>query len=440
VRVFLTAFMLMALAALGLGLMSVHQLRVTARLSDQILADDVRDLAAVHELVIDSEHAARKARTYLLTGEERFLDEYHQMLGQLRQDLDELERVIDSPQGRRQLASIQKHQAAANRATLRALELRRRGEHQASIQLLLQDVQPERDSLDQTFATLLAHKQRRIEEDQQAFGESRRRAYQLIFGGLATMTLLALALGALIWKTAREQREASEFERRLLGIVSHDLRSPLSAVSMSATQLERTELTPSQARATERIQRAVQRMEHLISSLLDFTRIRAGRLQLVCERLCLHELGSRVLEEMRATHPQRAFECDAQGDTCGEWDAARLEQLAINLLDNAVKYSPPDTPIRTVYEDEGEEVLFSVHNQGAPIPKPLLPRLFEPFERGVHKGTKSTSVGLGLYIVRQIAEAHHGSVEVRSTPEDGTTFTVRLPRSPHPHGSRPKSA
>ena len=435
-RVFLTAFMLMVLAALGLGLMSVHQLRATARLSDQLLADDVRDLAAVHELVIDSEHAARKARTYLLTGEERFLNEYHQVLGQLRHDLDTLDRVIDSPQGRRQLASIQKHQAAANQATLRALELRRRGEYQASINLLLQDVQPERDSLDQAFGTLLAHKQRRVEEDQLAFGESRRQAYQLIFGGLATMTLLALALGALIWKTASEQRDASEFERRLLGIVSHDLRSPLSVVSMSATQLEHTELSPSQARATERIQRAVQRMEHLISSLLDFTRIRAGRLQLVRERLCLHELGARVLEEMRATHPQRAFQCEAQGDTCGEWDVGRLEQLAINLLDNAVKYSPPDTPIRAVYEDGGEEVLFSVHNQGAPIPEPLLPRLFEPFERGVHKGTKSTSVGLGLYIVRQIAEAHHGRVEVRSTPEEGTTFTVRLPRLPRPHRSR----
>lgn len=440
VRVFLTAFLLMMLAAVGLGFLAMHELRSTVQLSDQLLEDDTRDLAAVHALVVDSEHAGRKVRTYLLTGEERFLAEYHQTLARLRQDFATLDGLIDTPEGRRLLVFIQKEQEAVTQATLRAVALRQRGDLQGAIELMLRDVQPERDKLDEAFTTLVAYKQQRIERDQAALGATRRRAFRVIYGGLGVTALLALALGALVWRTAREQRRATGFERRLLGIVGHDLRSPLAAVSMSADQLERMGgLTPVQAKTVERIRRGVHRMVRLINSLLDFNRMREGRLQLVPEPVSLHGIGARVVEELQAAHPERTFQCDAQGDTSGEWDQVRLEQLTLNLLENAVKYSPPDTPIRAVYRDEGEEVLLSVHNEGPPIPPSLMPRLFRPFERGEDTATVRTSAGLGLYIVWHIAQAHRGTVQVRSTQEEGTTFTVRLPRRPlTPGASAPR--
>jgi len=439
VRVFLTAFLLMVLAAVGLGLLAMHELGATVRLSDQLLEDDMRDLAAVHALVIDSEHAARKARTFLLTGEERFRVEYDQTLVRLRQDFATLDRVIDTPEGRRLLALIHQAQEAVLQAMSRAMALRQRGDIQGSIELLLRDVQPERDRLDEAFATLVAYKQRRIKRDQETFGAIRQRAFRVIYGGLGVTALLGLALGALLWRTAREHRRATGFERRLLGIVGHDLRSPLAAVSMSAEQLERLGgLTPVQAKAVERIRRGVHRMVRLINSLLDFHRAREGRLQLVPEPVSLHGIGARLMEELRTAHPERTFQCDAQGDTSGEWDLVRLEQLTLNLLENAVKYSPPDTPIRAVFRDEGEQVLLSVHNEGPPIPESLRPRIFEPFERGEDTTTVRTSAGLGLYIVWHIAQAHRGTVQVRSTREEGTTFTVRLPRRPlaSPDGPR----
>ncbi|HYO64455.1 MAG TPA: ATP-binding protein [Archangium sp.] len=428
-RVFLTAFLLMVVAAVGLGFLAMHELRAAVERSDKLLEDDTRDLAAVHALVIDSEHAGRKARTFLLTGEERFLVEYRQTLVRMHEDLATLDGLIDSPEGRRLLAFIQKEQEAVNQLTFRTIALRQRGDIQGAIDLLLRDLQPERDRLDEAFATLVAYKQQRIERDQDAFNATRQRAFRVIYGGLGVVTLLALALGTLVWRTAREQRRATGFEHRLLGIVGHDLRSPLAAVSMSAEQLERMGgLTPVQAKAVERIRRGVHRMVRLINSLLDFNRAREGRLQLMPESVSLHEIGARVLEELRAAHPERTFHCDAQGDTQGEWDLVRLEQLTLNLLENAVKYSPPDTPIRALYRDEGEQVLLSVHNQGPPIPESLRPRLFHPFERGEDMTTVRTSAGLGLYIVWHIVQAHGGSVQVHSTHEEGTTFTVCLPR------------
>ncbi len=437
-RVFLTAFLLMVLAAVGLGFLAMHELRSTVRLSDQLLEDDTRDLAAVHALVIDSEHAARKARTFLLTGEQRFRAEYDQTLVRMRQDFATLDGLIDTPEGRRLLAFIQQEQQAVNEAMSRAMALRQRGDIQGAIALLLRDLQPERDRLDEAFATLVAYKQRRIERDQGVFSASHQRAFRVIYGGLGVTALLALALGVLLWRTAREQRRATAFERRLLGIVGHDLRSPLAAVSMSAEQLERMGgLTPPQAKTVERIRRGVHRMVRLINSLLDFNRVREGRLQLSPQPVSLHGIGARVVEELQTAHPERTFQCDAQGDTSGEWDSVRLEQLTLNLLENAVKYSPPDTPIRAVYRGEGEEVLLHVHNEGPPIPESLMPRLFEPFERGEDTSTVRTSAGLGLYIVWHITRAHRGTVQVRSTREEGTTFTVRLPRRPLASGAVP---
>jgi signal transduction histidine kinase len=145
----------------------------------------------------------------------------------------------------------------------------------------------------------------------------------------------------------------------------------------------------------------------------------------------LSELARQVVEEIRSAYPERDMVLQLGGDCRVEGDADRLAQVMANLLGNAMQHSPPDTPVRVVTRREGEEGLFEVHNQGAPISAEVLPTLFEPFQRGREPGAGAGgSLGLGLFITWQIAQAHGGRIEVRSTQEDGTTFTVRLPRRP----------
>jgi signal transduction histidine kinase len=135
-----------------------------------------------------------------------------------------------------------------------------------------------------------------------------------------------------------------------------------------------------------------------------------------------------MVDEVQLVHPQRRIDVVAQGDGRGEWDPDRLAQVLTNLLSNALSYSPPDTPVTVRTRGTESELVLEVHNRGAPIPAEQLPLLFEPLARGASQQDRmGRSIGLGLFIVRHIVEAHGGSITVRSE-EEGTTFTVHLPR------------
>ena len=144
-----------------------------------------------------------------------------------------------------------------------------------------------------------------------------------------------------------------------------------------------------------------------------------------------HAVVRQVLEESQVANPQRTFHLTQTGEGAGTFDADRVEQLVGNLLSNALHYSPADSPVHVETRGEADALVLTVHNGGAPIPPELLPRLFQPMQRGVDEGGVSEvrSVGLGLYIVDQVVRAHGGSVQVASTVDAGTTFTVRLPRA-----------
>ncbi|HET9450837.1 MAG TPA: sensor histidine kinase, partial [Aggregicoccus sp.] len=129
-------------------------------------------------------------------------------------------------------------------------------------------------------------------------------------------------------------------------------------------------------------------------------------------------------------HPERDVQVEHEGDATGTWDSDRIAQVLANLLTNALAYSPPGSTVRVSTRGEAGAVRLAVHNEGRPLPPELLARLFQPMERGPHEHRGAgRSVGLGLYIVDQVVRAHGGSVEVTSTREAGTTFTVHLPRA-----------
>lgn len=252
---------------------------------------------------------------------------------------------------------------------------------------------------------------------------------------LRAFEAIADQLAVAIDRTAAEEslRRSEQFERQLIGIVSHDLRNPLNAVLMAAEMLlKRDELDDRTSRTVLRIKSSAERAARMIRDLLDFTQARlSGRLQVDLKPVDLHELARNVVEEMELAHPDRRIEASHEGDGAGEWDPDRLSQVLTNLLGNALKYSPAGTIVR-LRTGAGEAGWMSivVANEGIPIPANRLPALFEPLQRATDQVDKTTrSIGLGLYIVKHIVEAHGGSVAVRSTEQDGTTFTVRLPRA-----------
>lgn len=225
------------------------------------------------------------------------------------------------------------------------------------------------------------------------------------------------------------------FEQQLIGIVGHDLRSPLAAVRMSAAQLltggtSHEGLSPAQVRAIERVDRGARRIQSVLASLLDFTRARSEYgFPLSPTSGDLDSTARKVIDEVRAAYPQRTVNYFHSGDTAGCFDAERLEQVVANLIENALKYGAPDVPVQVSCDGDGSIVRLSVINRGNPIPPELVDRLFEPFVRGPQSADMiRVSMGLGLYIVREIIKAHGGTIEVTSTEEAGTEFRMTLPK------------
>jgi PAS domain S-box-containing protein len=240
----------------------------------------------------------------------------------------------------------------------------------------------------------------------------------------------ALGIGAIVREVTAE-REAEEFQKNVLGIVSHDLRNPLSTMVLSARLLGRRDGGSSEVKElTRRIVRSAERMERIVEVLLDYTRVRSGQgipIRPVECRLDSILLG--LVEETEAVHPGRRVGLQVDGDAAGHWDPARLTQVVANLLGNAVRHSPPGAIIEAGVRGTEDEAALWIRNEGPPIPADVLPRLFEPFRRAGAEGPPGREgLGLGLFIARAIVDAHGGRIEARSEDGEGTVFTVRLPR------------
>lgn len=228
-----------------------------------------------------------------------------------------------------------------------------------------------------------------------------------------------------------------------LAILSHDLRNPLHSIGMTAHMVPLVVNKPDEALAcSHQITRSVSVMERMISDLLDYTRTRLGAgMPVDPAPLDLAALGSELIAEFRTAHPDCAIEYRADGDLNGLWDSDRTRQAISNLMGNAIQHGSADFPVKLSLRGESASVFIEIHNGGDPIPPGELPKIFDPLIRGSSaehpKSNRPGSIGMGLYIAREVAKSHGGQIDVISTVEEGTSFTIRLPRTAAPKAGQP---
>lgn len=246
---------------------------------------------------------------------------------------------------------------------------------------------------------------------------------QLIAMNLDTQGELMSAKADLV-----DANENARLREQFVAVLGHDLRTPLSAIRMSADVLQTKTEDKRSLKLIAAIRDSSMRMGSLIENVLDFARGRLGggipsRRQRVDN---LNRTLQLTVDEVKASCPwafiDHSFDLP-EGVYC---DALRIGQLVSNLLSNAVIHGSNSAPIRVMACTEEEEIVISVTNMGAPIPPALMPLLFEPFTRS-EAGQREEGLGLGLYIASQIAIAHGGTLQVTSTNESGTCFVTRFP-------------
>jgi signal transduction histidine kinase len=219
-----------------------------------------------------------------------------------------------------------------------------------------------------------------------------------------------------------------------LAILGHDLRNPLSTTIMSSMVLMRHEdVSDKVLSAATRIYNSSQRMNTLINDLIDYTRSQLGKkLPVKLAPSNLVKICADIVEEQQIANPEHTIVLKTDGTFDGNWDEHRIAQVFSNLLGNAVQHGVTFSPIEVNLTSSLDSVFIRINNKGEPIPPSKIKHIFEPLVRHEQNEqvdyTHKTSLGLGLYIAREIVLAHNGTVNVTSSEAEGTTFEIALPR------------
>ena len=224
-----------------------------------------------------------------------------------------------------------------------------------------------------------------------------------------------------------DERATATLREQFIAVLGHDLRNPLAAIDGGARLLERETLSERGTNILALMRQSVTRMSGLIDDVLDLARGRlGGGIALATRRSeLLGPVLDQVVAELRSGHPGRVLVTEFDVATAVSCDRSRLAQLFSNLIGNALTHGEAGTPVAVAAEARDGCFSFSVANQGQPIPPHVIEKLFEPFSRG-EPGESQKGLGLGLYIAWEIARAHGGRLEVKSTVEE-TRFTFRMP-------------
>lgn len=235
---------------------------------------------------------------------------------------------------------------------------------------------------------------------------------------------------------ARYTKMMREAQHLFLAILGHDVRNPLGAISMGAQVLLHDQTLPAKAlKIGLRIFNSSKRMDEIVRDLLDFSTTHLGDgIPIDPHTVDLMEICQSVVEEARTFHPDRKIHLTTDGHLIGAWDGARIAQAFSNLISNAVQHGHPEGIISVSLFGLDDEIQYIINNEAEVIPQAKLRALFDPVKRFAIRpaservASRTQNLGLGLYVVKEIVNAHNGKVVVSSTEQEGVTFTLSLPR------------
>jgi signal transduction histidine kinase len=447
-KTFFVLFAALLAVGVALGLMGTIQLsRMSARM-DRVLTRYAANALEVERLNTASERLGRGARSFVLTGDARFLVELRVARAAFGESLARLRAGLPEESERQMLDAIEDLEEEHERAVDDVVRLRQAAPGlpgPAAIEALEGEVQPARDRLNAALAIVSANQEAAFEEAVARAQERGRAALQILGGA----TLLAILLaGGLGWRLARTlgrlERNRRELERSLellgqanrdldafAGRIAHDLRNLLAPLGLVAGRLKRPTLPPADVEGcAARIDGIVQRADGLIEGLLAFARAGRGP-----EASAQASLGSVLGEVLADLEPARA-EVDAAVVVSPAEALAPLEVrcapsllyvVLVNLVGNALKFlaGSPRREVRITARAVDAGVELVVEDTGPGIPPAALGRIFQPFYRA--PDARAPGTGIGLATVQRIVEAHGGTIAVASAVGTGTRFSLRLP-------------
>lgn len=256
---------------------------------------------------------------------------------------------------------------------------------------------------------------------------ARRRAEALLAQATAAEVALQQAKAELADAYQSAQRRAA-FAEQTVAIASHDLKNPLTAIKMAAQLLAQSEQRDRERRLLGSIGHSCERAEGMIADLLDFASVRLGQGITIRSRPAdLKNTVEQTISELRLAFAHARIRHLSRGYGQIDIDPDRLQQMIGNLVANSVAYGDMTHPVTITTDLAGDAAVIAVHNHGTCIPEALIPSLFEPMTRASDQDATVRSVGLGLFIVRELAEAHGGEITLSSNTVSGTTFSIRLP-------------
>jgi signal transduction histidine kinase len=414
--------------------------RATSRRSTEIMAEYRQAVGAARQLELEAERLVAAVRGYLLSdAEPGFLDSLEGVRATFDRHVSTLERSLRGPGSEYLLWRI-RAATGGYRAALDSLTAGRSSElDRDALARVFEDILvPRRKALTRAIGDFVDQRESNLDASQAAVraraGRSERRV--LTFALLAPIAASVLAwivsrrLGQLYDAREEATRRAEQAAQRrddMLGIVAHDLRSPLNVICLRAGLLREAATDPAARGSIESILRTVSRMDALIAGLLDTAAIESGQFRVVKDDCPASEIVSSLTDVFTPLAGEKGVELSARiepADLVVAADRDRLIQLLANLLSNAVKFSGRGDRVELRATSAGGGVIFEVSDSGPGIPAELRPRIFDRYWKGRGPGG---GVGLGLYIAKAIAEAHGGDIGVESEEGAGTSFRVRLP-------------
>jgi len=425
------------------GTMATIALQVTSARLEHVTREVSTDVIDIYRLRFQAEQVIATSRGFLLTGEADAWNRFEIAVDRLQGNLDAFhgqravrQEVTDVEEAAR--AYVAAAQTVATRRTATA-------DPKEILPLLETALAPARDRFEHAIATML-------NDEKASFDDTARRARGFA-GRTKHFVVMATALGiglsiALAWLSIRRLQVSYERERaaaasakrssdardELLAIVSHDLRSPLSAVEMGARLLDDEVADPQARKHIAVVQNAAERMQHLIEQLLDTAAIEAGRLELHTEPCDVNQL-LRTVHELFSSQAREAsvrLSVDVENGLVAMVDREKVIQVLSNLVGNALKFTGPGGMICLAASGLRNAVYFEVTDTGKGIAEQQMPHIFERHWQG--RLRSRGSLGLGLYISKHVVEAHGGRIGVQTAIGRGTTFWFQLPAMPTASG------